>query len=134
MALPTICQQRPRSASLPQPSLISFHPPTAHLTRLLAQLRKPRASPHFSPTCLSGQLPHQPVSFHGTVLSSLFLKRPTPFISLTTFFSLSSWCFCSDKRMTAFANKERSVVTASVSYDIQLRHVVCAQLVGHTAQ
>lgn len=27
MALPTICQQRPRSPSLPLPSFISFHPP-----------------------------------------------------------------------------------------------------------
>lgn len=33
MALPTICQQRPRSPSMPRPSLIPFHPPSVHLTQ-----------------------------------------------------------------------------------------------------
>lgn len=32
VALPTICQQRPRSPSLPLPSLIPFHPPSVHLS------------------------------------------------------------------------------------------------------
>lgn len=90
-------------------------------------------SPFFSHLSLwAAPPPTRQLSWYSTFIS--LLEEAHSFYLPHNFFSLSSWCFCSDKRMTAFANKERSVVTASVSYDIQLRHVVCAQLVGHTAQ
>lgn len=69
VALPTICQQRARSPSLPQPPLISFHPPSAHLTPLLSQLRKLRVSPYF----------FAPWSFLLVPLSNSTISRLAPF-------------------------------------------------------
>lgn len=57
MALPTICQQRPRSPSLPLPSFIPFHPPIVHLAPVQTQLRSQSSAP--SSPRRSSKLPSQ---------------------------------------------------------------------------
>lgn len=59
VALPTICQQRPRSPSLPLPSLIPFHPPSVHLSQHSSRPRVPR-----SPASSSRRGPHLAFVLH----------------------------------------------------------------------
>lgn len=76
--LPTKAQVTQPASALPH----FLHPPTAHLTPLLAQLRKLRGLLPFFPLLISPGTPLQSLSFHGTVLSSLLEEANCFFLLL----------------------------------------------------